>query len=101
MYAADPYLANRHFFDNIPLGKANKSSSVAPFKKYNSGETIYSGIPLSMRHSDNDGTVLNDRLFDIVYFQNAEMVSSKSKPSPNCYNCASLRVKCESSPGKG
>ena len=22
VYAADPYLANRHFFDNIPLGKA-------------------------------------------------------------------------------
>ena len=70
-------------------------------KRYDSGENAYNGTPLAMRKVTNDGTVLNDRLFDIVYFQNAEMLSIKNKPSPNCYNCASHRIKCHSSPGKG
>ena len=101
VYAADPYLANRSLFDDMSFGKANKSTCAIPSKKYDSGENSFSGTPLAMRKVTNDGTVLNDRLFDIVYFQNAEMISIKNKPSPNCYNCTSHRIKCHSSPGKG
>ena len=101
VYAADPYLANKEFFDNIEIGKWNRSTCVIPSKNYNSGEYSYNGTPLSMRKSTNDGNSLNDRLFDIVYFQNAEMTTIGDKPSPNCYNCASYRTKCHSSPGKG